>query len=180
MGPGGPPMGPGGPPPGPGSLPVVPRYLMISHYPSHLCSTSRTFGHRKWKKRYRLIYFEAPRCLCDLGCRQAFDESVFGFQDSYLKRTFFDVAHSAEQVHHPQLVQCKWFNKGLEPNAEGSSWHCSHWNPIRLVSGGAYLKTCHLHSWISFDCFKKTGVETSHRRPSLCSLDSLIFIQGHQ
>ena len=130
MGPGGPPMGPGGPPPGPGSLPVVPRHLMISHYPSHLCSTSRTFGHRKWKKRYRLIYFEAPRCLCDLGCRQAFDESVFGFQDSYLKRTFFDVAHSAEQVLHPKLVQCKWFNKGLEPNAEGSSWHCSHWNPI--------------------------------------------------
>ena len=41
-------MGPaGGPPPGAGSLPVLPRYLMISHHPSHFCSTSRNFRHRK-------------------------------------------------------------------------------------------------------------------------------------
>ena len=45
-------MGPAGGPPGAGSLPVVPRYLMISHCPSHLRSTSRNFGHRKWIIRY--------------------------------------------------------------------------------------------------------------------------------
>ena len=39
-----------------------------------------------------------------------------------LKHTLFHVPPCAEQVLHPPLGQCKWFHKGLEPNAQGSSW----------------------------------------------------------
>ena len=86
--------------------------------------------------------------LCDLGCCQVFDESMFGLQDSfYLNGALFDVARCAEQVLHPQLGQCKWFHKGLEPNAEGSSW--LHWNHLHSWSALDRLEwTRHTHHWI--------------------------------
>ena len=93
---------------------------MISHCPSHLRSTSRNFGHRKWIIRY---IWSTTGAFVTWGVAKFFMNPCLVYKIHFaLSKGSLWCATLCWTGTPPPTGPVQMVPQGLEPNAEGSSW----------------------------------------------------------